>query len=316
MLGDPTVEFGAHLPLMDFGGNPFTLDHLVDYTVLANELGFTTLAANDHLVFASPWLDGPTALASVIGHAGSMSLATTVALPVVRGPVALAKALSALDRLSGGRLIAGLGPGSSPQDYAAVGVDFGERWARFDEAVMTLRTLWTGDEPPFVGRYYVTDGVVLEPPPAGRGGIPIWLASWGSEAGLRRVARLGDGWIASAYNITPAGFDQAWRTLGAELERRGREAGTFPNAVGTMWFYITDDRREAERVLQDRVVPVVHRPEAVLWERLPIGSPERFAERLRAFAAAGTQRVFIWPIADELRQLERFAREVRPLLGS
>jgi alkanesulfonate monooxygenase SsuD/methylene tetrahydromethanopterin reductase-like flavin-dependent oxidoreductase (luciferase family) len=58
----------------------------------------------------------------------------------------------------------------------------------------------------------------------------------------------------------------------------------------------------------------VHRPEATLRERLPIGSPERFAEKLTAFAEAGVQRVFIWPVADEVRQLERFWNEVRPLV--
>ena len=58
-----------------------------------------------------------------------------------------------------------------------------------------------------------------------------------------------------------------------------------------MWCYITDDRAEADRVLQERVVPTVHRPEEMLRERLPIGPPEMFAEKLTAFAEAGVQRV-------------------------
>src|SRR6267378_4159153 len=109
------MKFGVHLPLMDFGGNPYTLSHLVRYTRRAAELGFETLSANDHLVFASPWLDGLTALASIIGDSGSMTLATTVSLPVVRGPVQLAKAMAAIDLLSGGRAVVAVGPGSSPR---------------------------------------------------------------------------------------------------------------------------------------------------------------------------------------------------------
>jgi len=54
----------------------------------------------------------------------------------------------------------------------------------------------------------------------------------------------------------------------------------------------------------------------MLRERLPIGPPELFAEKLTAFANAGVQRVFIWPVADEVRQLERFWNEVRPLVGA
>jgi len=84
-----------------------------------NDGALDTLAVNDHLLFATPWLDGPTALAVVASRTQSMRLATTVALPVVRGPVPLAKQLAAIDVLSGGRVVAGVGPGSSAADYAA-----------------------------------------------------------------------------------------------------------------------------------------------------------------------------------------------------
>jgi alkanesulfonate monooxygenase SsuD/methylene tetrahydromethanopterin reductase-like flavin-dependent oxidoreductase (luciferase family) len=125
------MDFGVHLPLMDFGGQRYDLAHLSVFTKTAAELGFEAVAVNDHLLFAVPWLDGPTALAAVIGDSGKMTLATTVALPVVRGPVVLAKTLAAIDILSGGRLIAAVGPGSSAADYDAAGVAFEERWPRF-----------------------------------------------------------------------------------------------------------------------------------------------------------------------------------------
>src|ERR1700704_2066132 len=147
------MDFGAHLPLMDFGGHPFTLEHLVAYTRTAAQLGFRAVSVNDHLVFAVPWLDGPTALAAVMEHSGEMTLAATVALAVVRGPVAVAKTFGAIDRLSGGRLVVAVGPGSSPADYAAVGLDFAERWQRFDEAICALRALWRADDTPFVGHF-------------------------------------------------------------------------------------------------------------------------------------------------------------------
>jgi alkanesulfonate monooxygenase SsuD/methylene tetrahydromethanopterin reductase-like flavin-dependent oxidoreductase (luciferase family) len=299
---------------MDFGGHPYTLDHLVDYTKAAAELGFSALSVNDHMVFSVPWLDGPVALAAVMDGSGEMTLATTVTLAVVRGPVPVAKTLGAIDRLSGGRLVVTVGPGSSAADYAAVGLDFSERWPRFDEAIGALRALWRSDSPPFAGRFYSTEGLALEPRPAQPDGPPIWVGSWGSDAGLRRVARLADGWLASAYNTTPDLFREAWQTLRSKLPLHGKDAETFPNALATMWCYITDDRAEAERILKERVIPTVHRPEDVLRERLPIGPPELFAEKLTAFAHAGVQRVFIWPVADERNQLERFWNDVRPLV--
>ena len=314
MVGS-AVEFGAHLPLMDFGGHPYSLDHLIAYTKTAAQLGFGMLAANDHMVFSVPWLDGPVALAAVLEHSEKMTLATTVALSVVRGPVQVAKTMGAIDRLSGGRVVVAVGPGSSADDYAAVGLDFSERWPRFDESISTLRALWRRDSEPFVGKFYSTEGVTLEPLPAQPGGPPIWVGSWGSDAGLRRVARLADGWLASAYNTTPELFGEAWATLCSKLADHGKSVDSFPNALATMWCYITDDRAEAERILAERVIPTVHRPEQMLRERLPIGPPELFAEKLNAFAKAGVRRVLIWPVADEMRQLERFWNEVRPLVN-
>ena len=304
------MEFGAHLPLMDFGGHPFTLDHLLRYARTAEQLGFDTLCANDHLVFAVPWLDGPTALAAVIEASGQMTLATTVALVAVRGPVPVAKALAAIDRLSGGRLLVAAGPGSSPGDYHSVGIEFGQRWARLDEAVRTLRVLWGKDPEPFTGRFYSTDGIDLRPPPVQAGGPPIWIGSWGSDAGLRRVARLGDGWLASAYNTTPASFAEALSRLDGYLADQGKNPETFPNGLATMWFYITENRSEADHIFRHRVIAAINRPESLLRERLPIGPSGSFADLLAAFKDAGLRRVLLWPVADEARQLELFCDKV------
>jgi len=264
--------YGAHLPLI---GPPTDLGA---YARQAAALGYDVLCANDHLLFRQPWLDGPTALASVIEASGAMTLATTVALPVIRGPVQTAKLLGALDLLSGGRLIAGVGPGSSRDDYAAVAIPFEERWPRFDAAVGELRSL--------LGE--------LEPRPVG---APLWVASWGSDAGMRRVARLGDGWLASGYNTTPEAFAQA-RTAVPDL----------PNAIATMWLYVTESRAQAERRLE-ALAALLGRPVDAL-RGLPIGSAEHCAERIAAFAQAGAERIFVWPLADELDQLERFREAV------
>jgi alkanesulfonate monooxygenase SsuD/methylene tetrahydromethanopterin reductase-like flavin-dependent oxidoreductase (luciferase family) len=301
---------------MDFGGHPYTISHLASYARRAVELGFETLSANDHLVFASPWLDGPTALASVIGDSGSMKLATTVSLPVVRGPVQVAKAMAAIDRLSGGRAVVAVGAGSSERDYEIAGIDFGERWKRLDEVVQTMRTLWGVDQEPFVGQFYSTEGIELLPKPAQLGGPPIWIGSWGSDAGLRRTARLADGWLASAYNTTPAEFAVAWAALQQLLAAEGKDPDTFPNALATMWFHITDDAAEADQIFRQRLVPTIHRPEDVLRERLPVGPAPAFAEKLRAFRDAGVQQVLVWPVTDEERQLELFCEQVIPLVDA
>ncbi len=302
------MEYGAHLPLLvDLDGRGRAAPSLTSYARTAALLGFHTLAANDHLVFARPWLDGIVALASVVEASGGLELATTVALPVVRGPAALAKAAAALDVLSRGRVVLGVGAGSSQADYALAGVEFGERWPRFEEAVRVLRTHLGGvGWPEPRGRFYPTPEA-LEPRPVQPGGPPVWIASWGSPAGLRRVARLGDGWLASAYHTSPELVTDARAALAAHADRR------LSCAVATMWTWVTDDERE-RRDWVARLAVLLGRPEHELAGRLLVGPPERCAELLSRYAAAGVDLVVLWPVADELRQLERVMQEVVPLV--
>jgi alkanesulfonate monooxygenase SsuD/methylene tetrahydromethanopterin reductase-like flavin-dependent oxidoreductase (luciferase family) len=311
------VEIGAHLPLIPLSSGAPSLAGLRAYAAAASGLGYRWLTANDHLVFRRPWLDGPTALAAVLDASGDLGLATTVCLPAVRGPAQTAKALAALDLLSGGRLVAGLGPGSSERDYLVGGVPAEDRFARFEEAVRALRVLLGRDPEPFEGRFYSTAGVTLEPPPAGPGRPPIWLAGWGGPRGLRRAAALGDGWLASGYNTTPEGFAASWAHVRERVAARGADPGRFANGVATLWAYVTEDRAAAERVLADVLAPLLGRPVEALRELpLPIGPAEVCAERLSAFARAGAQRAFVWPLGDEVRQLELFAERVVPRISS
>src|SRR3954466_15852223 len=103
------MDFGAHLPLMDFGGNPYSLDHLIAYSETAAQLGFSALSVNDHMGFSVPWLDGPTARAALLGHPETITLGTTGSLPVIRGSVPVAKTFGAIDRLNNGRLVVAVG---------------------------------------------------------------------------------------------------------------------------------------------------------------------------------------------------------------
>ena len=276
------MDAGVHLPLIDFGGEGFSSRRLAGAVDAARECGFAAISANDHFVFSSPWLDGLTALAAVVERSGGMKLVTTVALATLRGPVPLAKALSALDILSGGRVIAGVGPGSSRVDYEAVGVPFGERWQRFDEAVRLLKALLQPGAAGDSGAYYSAPVAGLSPPPRQRRGVPLWIGSWGSPAGLRRVACLGDGWLASAYNTTPEAFAVNARLLGAELGRQKRPSGDFPHALVTMWAWITDRRPDAERVLCEIVAPLVRR----IWRSFAGGSASARRRSVRSCCPA------------------------------
>jgi alkanesulfonate monooxygenase SsuD/methylene tetrahydromethanopterin reductase-like flavin-dependent oxidoreductase (luciferase family) len=298
------MDLGAHLPQVDLTGEGLSLRRVTDTARAARDAGYAAVSANDHLFFSRPWLDGLTALAAVVEHSGGLELATTVALPTVRGPLPLAKALTALDVVSGGRVVAGVGAGSSRADLDAVGVGFDDRWRRLDEDAALLHEVLRGDPAP---------GGRLEPGPVRPGGIPLWLASWGSPAGLRRVARWGDGWLASAYHTSPERFGADRGRLRGVLAAAGR--ADLPAALATMWTWVTEDAAEAERVLRERLAPMLSVDPDELSSMVCVGPAGRCAELLAAYADAGCARVYLWPIGEEPRQLGLVAEQVLPRLG-
>ena len=167
---------------------------------------------------------------------------------------------------------------------------------------------------PFEGAFYSTAGFTLTPTPAQRPGPPIWIGSWGSAAGLKRVARLADGWLASGYNTTPELFAQAWSDVRAEVAERGRDVARFPNAIATMWCYVTEDRARAESILADVLAPMLNRP-ADNCARNCRSARRGMRREVAGVRTCGAQRVFLWPLADERAQLEVFRERVAPLLA-
>jgi alkanesulfonate monooxygenase SsuD/methylene tetrahydromethanopterin reductase-like flavin-dependent oxidoreductase (luciferase family) len=222
---------------------------------------------------------------------------------VVRHPVVVAKTLSSLASLTGSRVIAGLGSGSSQADYDAVGVPFAERFVRFDEAMPLVRDLVRG-EAATGGRFYGPAGPlapVRDPAPE------VWFGSWGSDRRLAALAAVADGWFASAYNATPTEYGAARARLDGHLAAAGREPAAFPDAIATAWALVTSSAAERERVLHDLLGPLLGRDPETL-ANLPIGSPAQCAEALAAYAEAGATLMFVWPLRDAAAQLELLAR--------
>jgi alkanesulfonate monooxygenase SsuD/methylene tetrahydromethanopterin reductase-like flavin-dependent oxidoreductase (luciferase family) len=243
-----------------------------------------------------------------------MQLATAILVPAIRHPFVAAKMLATLDVLSAGRLIVGVGPGSYQPDYDATGVPFKERWRRLDECVIAMRAIWQDDESPAAAGSYAYANINMRPRPAQPNGPPIWIGSWGSAIGPRRVARLGDGWLASAYNTTPEKFASDWRALKELLPLFGKDPATFSNGLATMFTYVTDNPPEVDRAVRQKLGPAVGRTSEELAGKLLMGSAQECARRVRAYGAAEVERIFIWPATDELRQLKVFAEQVMPLV--
>jgi probable F420-dependent oxidoreductase len=163
-------------------------------------------------------------LAHVSAVTERIKLATGILILPQRNPVTLAKEVATLDRLSGGRVILGIGVGWLAEEFAALGVPFEDRGRRTDDYVAALRALWSGDDATHRGEFAAFERVVSKPAPAQAGGPPIVVGGH-SEAAARRAGRLGDGFFPGAR-----GREELSRLLDV-MRKAATEAGRDPDSI-------------------------------------------------------------------------------------
>ena len=175
---------------------------------------------------AMPILEALVTIGFLAAATSRMTLGTEVLVLPQRDPTLVAKQVSTLDTLSSGRIRLGVGVGWQESEYEALGADFHTRGARMDEAIALLRTCWSEPQVRLAGPHYRATAMGMEPkPPQGRR-LPIWIGG-GSDAALRRVGRLGDGWLAS--RVTDA--EDGRRSIAA-IRRYAEQAGRDPAMLG------------------------------------------------------------------------------------
>jgi probable F420-dependent oxidoreductase len=212
----------------------------------AEAAGFSGYGFTDHPAPSQRWLDsgGHDALDPFVAMAFAAATTTTlrlvpniVVLPY-RNPLLVAKAGATLDLLSSGRFTLAVGAGYHKREFRALGVDYDERNALFDEALAVIRSVWTSDEVSFVGRHFEARGITANPRPASDPHPPIWIGG-NAAAARQRVADHGDGWCPFA---APTGFAQGVGTVPmdtlellaegiGDVRRRVEAAGRDPDSV-------------------------------------------------------------------------------------
>ena len=307
------IKLGVHIPVMGFDGNEPTKEQVISLAQYAEALGYDSLSVNDHIVFHTSWLDAIATLSAVAAATTRILIGTSILNIVVRNPVVCAKALAAIDILSSGRLFAGVGPGSHIGDYDACGIDFNERWPRFSEALEILVKLlnssnnYSGEPLDYNGKYYTLKDMLLTPKPVQKPHPPIYVGSWGSDAGLKRLAKYSNGWMASAYNITPAKFKEKWNFLLAYRKSLGKEEEEpFDNSVMSMFGYIHDDKDKIRKVVKEILSPSLRRPAEDLEQMLLFGSLDECLRKIKDLVNAGVNRIHFWPVVDYKDQIRIF----------
>jgi probable F420-dependent oxidoreductase len=234
------MEIGIRLPS---AGAKVSVETIVTAARWAEELGYHSVWVSDHVVLPekvdsfypydaqnrwpypadTKWLDPLLTLAWAAAAAPSVKLGTSVMIVPLRQPILLAKQLASLDYMTGGRVILGVGAGWMEEEFDLIGVPFERRGARTAEMIALMRAFWTGEDVEFQGAFYQVSGGRMHPRPV-QPTIPV---VWGghSDAALKRVAKMGDGWHPTLITL-----EQLAEGAG-KLRRFCEEAGRDPNTI-------------------------------------------------------------------------------------
>lgn len=271
------MRLGFGLPV---SGSWARTPNLVRIATRAEELGYDSLWSFQRLLHPAEGDWGPMYRAvqdplMTLAHVAAVTERPRLGVAVVNAPfyspILLAKQLSTLDELSGGRLDAGLGLGWAQEEFTAAGVDFARRGARTEEFIACLKAIWTQQVVEFEGEFYRVPAAQVEPKPLQRPHPPLLLGGV-AERALRRVGRIADGWISSSRHDL--------RGIGADLElMRGaaRDAGRDPDQL---------------RFIIRGVLTLTDRPAGA--DRRPLhGDADQIRQDFDQLAADGVTELFI-----------------------
>jgi alkanesulfonate monooxygenase len=286
---------------------------LLAYAIRAEELGFDSIWVWDHIFLGVdppfPVLDSLTLLAAVAARTSRIRLGTGVLVLPLRNPVVLAKELSSLDLIAGGRLLLGMASGWYKREFDSVGVPFERRGRIMDRNLEILRRLWTEDQ--VDGEYppHRLRGSNLSPKPPR---LPVMLIGGYVEPVLKRAA-LNGGWLT--YFYTPEGFARSWAKVRRFAEEAERDPASLLNS-NQLPIYIGRSRQAVEAPMMEWLG---QEWDYAAWsdstkEAAIFGTIDECVAQLRAQLAAGVQKLIFIPYRYRPDQVELIAREIIPRL--
>ncbi len=289
-------------------------------------MGFAGLYCCDHFTGTAPpdepSLEVMTAMAYAASHTGRVALGTLVAPVSWRDPVMLARQAMAIDDLSGGRFVLGVGAGWNEREHAMFGYPLGDipvRMARFTEALEVMTRL-VRDAPPqsFAGEYYQLRDAVLLPRP-GRP-TPIMIGGSGPQRTLPLVARYADSWNASGMNADEVRERNG--LLDAQIEKAGRAPGDVERTLMKAIFCGRDAAEYEARMrgLRTGANATASHEELLAHARTRmkaiVGTPGDVVRQIRAYEDAGIDEIMAqFLVVDDLDGLRVLADEVLPHVG-
>ena len=310
------VQFGLALRNFVGPGEVPDVDELLAYAVRAEELGFESVWAWDHMVLgvdpAFPVLDALSIITAAAVRTSRIKLGTGCLVLPLRNPTVTAKALASIDLISKGRLLVGVATGWYSREFDAVGVEFKRRGRIFERNLDLMLRLWTEESVTVQVDNFNLRQAVLLPRPVQSPHPPILIGGY-VDAVLRRVARVGDGWLT--YFYTPEGFTNSWNKVLAYAQEYGRDPATI-SSTNQLAIYVGPSKEEAAPPMRHWLSTewdVAGWSDSTLDHAI-VGTPEQCVEQLRPHIEAGVDRSILIPYRYQPDQVELIASEVIPRL--
>jgi alkanesulfonate monooxygenase SsuD/methylene tetrahydromethanopterin reductase-like flavin-dependent oxidoreductase (luciferase family) len=324
------LEFGVWIPSYCYADTSYERvgRQVGEFSRKAESLGLD-LWVIDHLLHAPglygmSWLEPMTVLTHAAAVAPNVRYGTGILVLPLRNPVILAKEVAALDALTGGKFILGVGSGWYPPEFAAVGASIKERKGRTDEIIEALRILLTEDNASFEGKYYSFEDVTILPRPPK---MPeIWVAG-GSRIpdpeyhdppvladSVRDRVVASDGWL-SRCSGNQEFLKRDWEQIKDGLVAAGRDLDQFTFGHTNFTYIVdTNDRAKALDVQRPFFEEVMgtHRSYDHLQQCYLLGTPDDVIARLKDLEDAGLTYCVLGPTSDNLAQLDLIAEHIIP----
>jgi probable F420-dependent oxidoreductase len=284
---------GMETDLLDAG--PVT-----ELAVAAEAAGFEGFAFTEHPIPGAKWLtsgghqtlDPFVALGHVAAVTERLRLLTYLAVVPYRNPFLLAKAAMTVDKLSGGRFILGVGTGYLKAEFYALGVDFEERNALFDEALEVLPLHWRGEPFSYQGRHFNAREVIARPTPV-QDLIPIWIGG-NAKVTLRRVAERAQGWMpltgpAEMFVTTRSPYLESLDDIGNTIATLKEQAGDRAGQIDIAWAYTDPSLATPDKDVERHRETIARAAEiGISWIIVPAPSttPPETQEFIEAFGSS------------------------------
>jgi probable F420-dependent oxidoreductase len=265
---------------------------VLDLARAADAAGIDRLLVSDHVVFGEHmdaygrpetggveggkqptgpdghWLEPLTVLSVVAGLTTRARLGTNILIAALRRPVVLAKTLSTLDVLSGGRVDLGVGIGWQREEYEAAGLDWGNRGRLLDHTLAVCQAFWREPRVAFDTPELTFDGIHMMPKPVQAGGVPVWVSGRLNDRVVQRIARFGSGWIPWGDDAND--LATSIPRMRAEVAAKGRGDAESIGVAGTLPVKRHDDRSVDIAATMARLPPLVEAGVTDFRAHLPI----------------------------------------------